>query len=190
MEPGSIAFVDACVLRPLPLADFVLRSAHAGLCRVRWSAQVQDEWAHALLRQRPEVDPERVAARIAAMNAALPDACVGGYAGLVDRLELPDPGDRHVLAAAIHAGADVIVTYNLRDFPGWALQRRGLRAVHPDAFLRGLHLAAPEAFVAIARQIVAAWDAPPIDEAGFFERLARLRLHRTAAALRQALILA
>lgn len=188
MVAGPNAFLDACVLRPLPLADFLLRSAYAGLCRVRWSAQVQNEWAHALQRQRPGVDAERVAARNAAMNTALPEACVHGYDDLIDGLTLPDASDRHVLAAATHARAAVIVTYNLRDFPGPALKVHGLRALHPDVFLHALHRAAPAAFEAIARQIVAAWDDPPIDEAAFFERLARLRLHRTAAALRRSAI--
>jgi hypothetical protein len=182
-EPVT-AFLDACVLRPLPLADFLLRAAAAGLCRVRWSADVQREWAHALSRQRPDADRGLIDARNAAMNAALPDALVTGYAALTDTLSLPDPDDRHVLAAAIRAGADVIVTYNLRDFPARALARHGVRAQHPDAFLRGLADLWPEEFAAIARQTIAAWRWPPIGMADFFERLQRLRLHRTAAALR------
>ena len=184
MAPPPVAFLDACVLWPLPLADFLLRSAHAGLCEVRWSAEVQREWAQALARRKPALDAGTIDARNAAMNQALPDALVSGYESAVERLHLPDPDDRHVLAAAIHARADLIVTYNLRDFPAAALQAHRLRAIDPDAFLCALQGAAPESFARIGREIVAAWDAPPIDAAGFFERLARLRLHRIAAALR------
>ena len=184
MPAPVTAFLDACVLWPLPLADFALRAAAAGLCRVRWSPDVQREWARALARQRPGVDGGMLDARNAAMNAALPDAMVTGYTALIESVSLPDADDRHVLAAALHGGAEVIVTYNLRDFPARALARLGLRAQHPDDFLRQRFDAAPAEFSVIARQIVAAWDDPPIDPAGFFERLDRLRLRRTAAALR------
>lgn len=184
MSAPPVAFLDACVLWPLPLADFLLRSAHAGLCAVRWSAAVQREWAQAFKRRRPALDPGAIDARNAAMNEALPEALVSAYEAGVEDLELPDPDDRHVLAAAIHARADFIVTYNLRDFPPAALKARRLCAIDPDAFLHALHATAPERFARIGREIVAAWDDPRIDERGFFERLARLRLHRTAAALR------
>lgn len=183
----NAAFLDACVLWPLPLADLLLRAAHAGLSRVHWSAQVQREWADALARRRPGLDPALIAARNAAMDEALPCARVDGHEGRIESLQLPDADDRHVLAAAIHAGAAVIVTYNLRDFPAAALKAHGLRAEHPDDFLCRLHDGAPQAFAAIARDIVAAWDAPPIVEVAFFERLARLRLTRTAQALRGAI---
>ena len=179
------AFLDANVLLPLPLADFLLRAADARLCRARWSADVQREWAHALSRQRPGADPRLLDARNAAMNAALPDALVTGYAALTATLSLPDADDRHVLAAAIVGGADVIVTYNLRDFPARALAKHGIKAQHPDAFLHGLIERGPREFAAIARQTIAAWCRPPVDIDDFFERLQRLRLHTAAAALRE-----
>jgi len=184
----ATVFLDACVLRPLPLADFLLRAGHAGLCEVRWSDQVQREWAHSLARQRPGIDPLLLDARIAAMNAALPAARVSGYEALVDRLSLPDVDDRHVLAAAIHGKADLIVTYNLRDFPARVLETHGVAARHPDDFLCRLVDRAPQTIAAIARQILAAWDRPPIAIGDFFQRLERLRLRRTAAALRPLLV--
>ena len=49
------------------------------------------------------------------MNTAVRDCIVTGYLQLVDSLTLPDPDDRHVLAAAMHAGAGEIVTFNLSD---------------------------------------------------------------------------
>jgi predicted nucleic acid-binding protein len=69
------------------------------------------------------------------MNAAVRDCLVVGYESRIDNLTLPDPDDRHVLAAALEAQAQVIVTYNLRDFPPDALQPRGLEAQHPDEFI-------------------------------------------------------
>ena len=69
------------------------------------------------------------------MNAAVPGALVGGYETFVEALKLPDPDDRHVLAAAITAGAVVIVTSNLNDFPAETLQPFGIEAKTPDDFV-------------------------------------------------------
>ena len=69
------------------------------------------------------------------MDLHASDALVSGFEPLIETLILPDPDDRHVLAAAIHGGAQVIVTQNLKDFPSSALSRFSLRAQHPDAFL-------------------------------------------------------
>ncbi|MFT3861144.1 hypothetical protein [Micropruina sp.] len=91
------------------------------------------------------------------MNDAIRDVAVTGYEPLIDKLELPDPDDRHVVAAAIHAGAQVIVTRNLRDFPSDALGPWGIEAQHPDAFLAGLHEAHPDTLGRITTGIARAW---------------------------------
>ncbi len=70
------------------------------------------------------------------MNRAISDSLVGGFEQLEAGLTaIPDPDDRHVLAAAIHCGAQEIVTLNLRDFPDAVLQPYGIRAIHPDSFV-------------------------------------------------------
>ena len=69
------------------------------------------------------------------MNLAVPDCLVTNYEALGPNLELPDPDDRHVLAAAIRAGAQSIITSNLKDFPREQLARYGVEAVHPDDFI-------------------------------------------------------
>lgn len=69
------------------------------------------------------------------MNAHVRDAFVDGYQGLIPALDLPDPNDRHVLAAAIKCGADLILTFNLDDFPEHTLGGYGIGACHPDQFL-------------------------------------------------------
>jgi len=77
------------------------------------------------------------------MNLAIPDGIVTGYEDWIESLAVPDPDDRHVLAAAIHADAEVIVTFNLKDFPAVALAGHSIEAMHPDEFLVSLFDAAP-----------------------------------------------
>ena len=126
---------DANVLYPSFLRDVLLRLAVADLVAARWSATIQDEWRRHLLVDRPDITPEQVARTQANMDRTFPRALVVGYEPLVGRLELPDPDDRHVLAAAIHAGASVIVTRNLSDFPAAVLTPLGLEALSPDQFV-------------------------------------------------------
>jgi len=72
------------------------------------------------------------------MNEALPGASVTGHEDRIEDLSLPDPSDRHVLAPAIHAAADCIVTFNVRDFPAAELETWGIEATRPDELARGL----------------------------------------------------
>lgn len=179
------AVIDACVLRPLPIADLLLRTAESGLYRARWSAEIQDEWARSVVRDRPAIDRTRLDARNAAMNRALPDACIAGYEHFIDAIDLPDPKDRHVVAAARRAHAQVIVTYNLRDFPADTLNRFGLHAQHPDSFLRHLIDLEPAVVASASRQIIAALTRPPISLHQFLASLEKLALPKSAAALRE-----
>ena len=72
------------------------------------------------------------------MNKAVPECLVTGYEGLIDRITLPDPDDRHVLAAAVHCQAGVIVTFNRKDFPTEAVAPYGIEVQHPDDFVSHL----------------------------------------------------
>ena len=119
------------------------------------------------------------------MNDAIRDVTVTGYEHLIDQLDLPDADDRHVLAAAIHAGAQVIVTRNLRDFPAGRLNSWGVQAQHPDDFLTGVHQDHPDALGRIVAAIARAWgdDAQPGD---VLDSLA-IDTPDTAALVRQAL---
>jgi hypothetical protein len=83
------------------------------------------------------------------MKAVLPEADVRAFEHRIPGLELPDPNDRHVLAAALEAGASIIVTHNLRHFPPAALAPHGVRAEAPDTFMTALHLARPELIAAV-----------------------------------------
>ncbi|MGM0984891.1 MAG: PIN domain-containing protein [Pseudomonadota bacterium] len=129
-----VVVYDACVLYPAPLRDLLMRLATSGLYAARWTEQIHDEWTRNLLKKRPEL-AEALPRTIELMNQAVPDALVTGHVPLIPALELPDPDDRHVLAAATRAGAQLIVTFNLKDFPADTLAGFGIEAVHPDTFL-------------------------------------------------------
>lgn len=138
------AFLDASVLYPAPLRDLLLELAVADLYRAKWSNAVHEEWIGALLKSRPDLTRAQLERTRDLMNAHTRDALVTDFESLIDVLELPDPDDRHVLAAAIKGRADLIVTVNLRDFPANKLGRWGIEAQHPDEFLtHQFHLSQP-----------------------------------------------
>lgn len=139
--PRFTALIDASALYSMTITDLVIEMARSGIFRARWSEDIHAEWMEKLKANRPDLDPAKIEARRQAMDAAMPDCLVQNYRDLIPNLTLPDPDDRHVLAAAIAGRADVIVTANLRDFPEDALAPYGIEAQHPDTFLihqRGL----------------------------------------------------
>jgi len=111
------ALLDASVLYSAPLRDLLMHLAVGGLYAARWTDRIHDEWTRSLLQNRPDRTRARLQRTRDLMNSALLDSLISGYEELIPRLRLPDPNDRHVLAAAIHAGADLILTMNLRHFP-------------------------------------------------------------------------
>ncbi len=116
----------------------------ADLYRAKWSDAVHEEWIGAVLKNRPDLTRAQLERTRDLMNAHARDALVTDFEPLIDVLELPDPDDRHVLAAAIKGRADLIVTVNLRDFPADSLDRWGIEAQHPDEFLtHQFHLSQP-----------------------------------------------
>lgn len=133
-SPFTVVY-DACVLYPAPLRDLLIHLALTGAYRARWSEQIHEEWTRNVLLNRPDLTPEQLARTVRSMNGAVPDCLVTDYEPLMVGLDLPDVDDRHVLAAAIKCGASVIVTYNLKDFPGHILSRFEVEALHPDVFL-------------------------------------------------------
>ena len=129
--------IDACVLFPTVMREMVVGAAAAGGFVPLWSARILEEWARAT-RRLPE-GAEAVARReIALLRAAWPEAEVAVGEELVAGLSLPDPDDRHVLAAAIAGGAEVLMTLNRQDFPTRTLGRHGVVLREPDGFLSEL----------------------------------------------------
>lgn len=134
----ATAVLDACVLYPAPLRDFLMHLALLDTFRARWSEAIHDEWIRNLLKSRADLRREQLERTRELMNLHVRDALVENYESLIDTLELPDADDRHVLAAAIHSKAEAIITFNLHDFPSEQLGKYGIEAVHPDAFILSL----------------------------------------------------
>jgi predicted nucleic acid-binding protein len=130
-----IVVYDACVLYLAPLRDLLLRIANTGVVRARWSMQILDECFRSIRQQRPDLPAGALDRTRALMVEAVPDCLVTGYEHLVESLDLPDPDDRHVLAAAIRANAQAIITFNLKDFPDHVLARYDMEPKHPDEFV-------------------------------------------------------
>jgi len=126
--------IDACVLYPTVLRQIVLGLAATGDFTPLWSARILEEWARAAAKLG--AGQEAVArGEIALLRAAWPEASVAVDRATEARLWLPDPDDVHVLAAAIDAGADALLTLNIRDFPQRTLDAEAILLRHPDQFL-------------------------------------------------------
>jgi len=128
-----VAVLDTCVLFPAALRDTLLRAAEHRLYIGRWSEAILEELVRNLVAHGG-VAPARAETLRTTIRGAFPNALVAGYEHRIPELT-NHPGDRHVLAAAVHVGAQVIVTSNLRDFPQRALAPYGIMAQSPDDFL-------------------------------------------------------
>jgi predicted nucleic acid-binding protein len=177
------AFLDACVLYSAPLRDILLRLALRDLCRLKWSPSVHVEWMRRLAVNRPDIPGERLERLRELIDSHARDALVENYSGLIPGIELPDPADRHVLAAAIVGRADVIVTFNLSDFPTAALAPYGIEAQHPDRFLTHLLVRAPDVGLAAMQDLRRGLRNPPVTANDHLALLHRHGLPSFAAAL-------
>lgn len=175
---------DANVLHPSGLRDLLVRLGQTGLFCARWTEQILDETIVSILRRRPDLDASRLARTRALMCEAIPECIVTGHEPLIDGLELPDPDDRHVLAAAIRCSAQVIVTSNLADFPSNVLEPFNIEAQDPDQFVLDLVDLAPGRVAAVVQQQAAALRNPPRAVEDLLETLSASGLPRAAAALR------
>lgn len=175
---------DTCVLYPAPLRDLLVRLALAGLVRARWSDDILDEMVRSILRERTDLSADKLARTRKLMCEAVPDCLVTGYRRLIPSLHLPDADDRHVLAAAIRAGAQVIVTSNLRHFPAKDLVKYAISAESPDSFVLRLLEQSVDDIVGVVRDQAASLRAPPVSVAELLETLDAIGLNRSVFALK------
>lgn len=165
------AVLDACVLFPVYPRDLLLRLAEAGLYRPILTTEILDEVARNLVKSGKA--SEASAARlVAAIGAAFADD-VGEPAPALVAAMTNDPKDRHVLAAAVEAGAGVVVTANLRDFPREALEPWSVQAKHPDEFLADLFWLSPARVVGVLAEQAQGYGNPPLGFAELVDILAR-----------------
>lgn len=169
---------------PAPLRSFLMYLALTGIYRARWTEQIHDEWVRNLLNKRPELDRAKLQRTRELMNAHVPGAVVTGYEPLIEGITLPDPDDRHVVAAAIQTRAEAIVTFNLKDFPASHLSRYNLQAIHPDEFIADQFDLHASAVIEAARNQRSGLKNPPFSPDQFLDVLLNQGLPQTVSRIR------
>ena len=180
---GYTALLDANVLYSAPVRDLFMQLAVSDVFRARWTADIHREWIDALLRNEPHRDRAALERTRDLMDRATRDCLVTGYGALIPAIKLPDPDDRHVLAAAIVGRCDVIVTWNLQDFPIQGVGPFGIEVQRPDEFLHGHLNSAPSVFCEAARKVRNRLKSPPFTVEEYLNNLSRHGLVATAAEL-------
>jgi len=165
------------------MRDVLLRFYEEGLFRARWTDEIIDEWTRTLVQNRPHLEAS-VLAQVEQMKLHFDEAWVSGFEPLIESLQLPDPGDRHVLAAAIVCGAQHVVTENLKDYPSEVLDEFDIEAIDADEFLFRTFQLYPANAVSIFRQIRSDYTNPHYGQAEFILNLTANGLPRTASILK------
>jgi hypothetical protein len=176
----AVAVFDACILYPFHLRNILVQAAVDRLVEARWTDEIHDEWTRNLAVGARAIPMARLRNTRLLVNSALPAAMVTGYEDHLAAVSLPDPEDRHVVAAGIAAGATLILTWNLRHFPAKELQKFGLRRETPDDFLSCIYDEVPDMVInslAKARQNLTKTNVSASD---FIDILDRQRLGQLA----------
>ena len=179
------AFIDSNVFYGARLRSLILYLAQTGLFRARWSDAVHDEWISKLCENRPDLEPRKLRRTRELMDAAVPDCLVTGYEPLVSALQLPDPNDRHILAAAIRGAASTIITFNEKDFPDAILDPYGIHVRHPDDFILDVVEIHDQQCIAAVREDIAHYVVEPLTVDEYLESLENAGVPKTAEYLRE-----
>jgi predicted nucleic acid-binding protein len=184
MGQAPVAVLDADVLFPFQLRNLLLHLAAEERFTPLWSDEIVVEFVRALQRDAG-LSAEKCEHLIREMRRHFPDVWGEGYSGAADDVPLPDEGDRHVVALALHYEADFIVTRNLRHFPAEVLHPLGVEVVHPDTFVEILFLLDPAAVVAAAELHRRSLRSHPLSPTAYLHSLGtRASLPRTAELFR------
>ena len=185
-EPTSLLAVpDTDVLYSAAKRDILLQSSRLGLVELKWTDDIRRELMNALSRNRPNIQPARLERIWTEMNRHFPNALVAGYEHLIPALRLPDPDDKHILAAAIQADCDLIVTQNLRDYPDAVLAQYGIVALSLDSLMMRRLVEKPEVVCQAVRLVRRRLRRPPYSPDEYLRNLEKHGLAVTAEELRQ-----
>jgi hypothetical protein len=165
------------------LRDLLIELAAARIFRARWTDANHEEWIRGLVAHRPDLSRERFNRTKELMDETILDCMVSGYEHLIPSITLPDPDDRHVVAAAIHGRADAIVTFNLKHFPNGSLSPYGLEAIHPDEFISAQKDLDEAKVVVAAQSCRERLKNPTINSDEYLETLLRQELPKTVSIL-------
>jgi len=178
-----VALIDANVFYGMTTTDIVMELAKNGLFTARWTNLIHDEWTYHLERNRPDIAPPLIARRRRTMDEAVRDPLISGFEPRIAGLMLPDPNDRHVLAAAMHGQCTHIVTFDVSDFPAAVLAPHGIEAIHPDAFLCALLTEDPNQVLACVALILGRMKRTMPTFETYLAKLKRAHLGQFATAL-------
>ena len=176
-------FTDANVLYASVVRDLLMELGKAGVLTLLWSEEVHEEWTASLLRNRPDLHRSRVMRTRDLIVRALPGAMVTNYERRARKLVLPDPRDRHVLAAAITGEASVLLTFNIAHFPREIADRCGIAVATPDNLFSTLLGVQPEAVIEAATTARGRMRQPELSPTQYVDALKRAQLPATAAEL-------
>lgn len=177
------AVLDANVIYPAFLRDVLLRLAASDLYLPHWTERIHDEWIRNVVQDRPDLSPANFQRTRASMDAHFPGALVTGFEALEEQVGGVDAGDRHVAAAALNAGAERIITQNLKHFPAEALLPHGIVAQHPDDFVSDLFRGDAMTTRRVLEAHRAGLQRPPHEPAEYAAAFVRAGLTKSAALL-------
>jgi hypothetical protein len=188
---SPVVVYEATVLLSSPLRDLLLRLAcftepvrTTRQFQAKWTDKILDDCFDAIGKAHPTAPPEQLQRMREQIVASVPDSIITGYEPLIECLELPDPSCRHVLAAAIRAGAQTIVTSRLSAFPRRALGPYEIRALPPDHFLSDLVQDIGEPVLDVCHQLAGDYASPPLSFSELLRVLERQGLSRAVMELR------
>lgn len=181
-------FIDANVFFGARLRSLVLFMAQSKMFRARWTERVHDEWMRNVAEKRT-IDMSQLEKIRACMDRSVLNCLVTGYEPLEQSFHLPDPDDRHILAAAVKSGADLILTFNAKDFPKDLVEPLGIEICDPDEFLLDLFNISEDLFIEHVKADFHHYKAPPLTFDAYIEALRKADVPKTAALIERLRVL-